>query len=163
MSLKRTPFARKPPAAFVKAERIPEVYARQTVPVRYPVFDEPLATLPKENAVYSEPYRRIVAAMPCVVCGIHGYSQAAHPPPTAKGRKEDDRLTFALCTIHPDASGQLVNGCHFEFDQMQMVPREDMRSVAGHWAKQTRQQIRDAGQWPASVPHFEDPELELVP
>ena len=144
-------------------ERVKPVYARLTVPVRYPVFDAPLATLPKENAVYSEPYRRIVAAMPCVVCGIHGYSQAAHPPPTAKGRKEYDRLTFALCTIHPDASGQLVNGCHFEFDQMQMVPREDMRSVAGHWAKQTRQQIRDAGQWPASVPHFEDPELELVP
>jgi hypothetical protein len=161
--MKRSEFKRKPPAAWIKAERIPVAYARLTVPVRYPVFDAPLATLPKENAVYSEPYRRIVAAMPCVVCGIHGYSQAAHPPPTAKGRKEDDRLTFALCTIHPDASGQLVNGCHFEFDQMQMVPREDMRSVAGHWAKQTRQQIRDAGQWPASVPHFEDPELELVP
>jgi hypothetical protein len=162
MSLKRTPFARKPPAAFVKAERIPVVYARLTVPVRYPVFDA-VTAIPKENAVYSEPYRRLVAAMPCIVCGLEGHSQAAHPPPTAKGRKEDDRLTFPLCTIHPGASGDLVQGCHFEFDQMQMVPREDMRHVAGHFAAQTRQQIRDAGQWPASVPNFEEPELEHVP
>jgi hypothetical protein len=142
----------------VKAERIPVVHARLTVPVRYPVFDAPLSILTKENAVYSEPYRRLVAAMPCIVCGIHGYSQAAHPPPTAKGRKEDDRECFPLCTIHAGASGYLVPGCHFEFDQMQMVPRADMRSVAGHWAEQTRQQIRDAGQWPASVPHFEESE-----
>lgn len=161
--MKRTPFKRKPPAAYVKPERAPVVYTRLAVPVNYARFDAPLAILPKENAVYSEPYRRLVAAMPCIVCGIHGYSQAAHPPPTAKGRKEDDRLTFALCTIHPDASGQLVQGCHFEFDQMQMVPREDMRSVAGHWAAQTRQQILDAGQWPASVPHFDELEPEHVP
>lgn len=156
--MKRSEFKRKLPVAYVKAERVAPVYARLTVPVHYPVFDAPLATLPKENAIYSEPYRRLVAALPCINCHIEGYSQAAHPPPTAKGRKEDDRTTFPLCTIHPGASGDLVQGCHFKFDQMQMVPRADMRSVAGHWATQTRQQIRDAGQWPQGLPHIEESE-----
>lgn len=163
--MKRSEFKRKQPAAYIKAERIPQVYARLTVPVNYARFDEvAILPVPKENAIYSEPYRRLVAALPCIVCGIEGYSQAAHPPPTAKGRKEDDRLTFPLCAIHPGASGDLVQGCHFEFDQMQMVPRADMRHVAGHFATQTRQQIRDAGQWPKGLPHFDDqPALELIP
>lgn len=158
MSLRRTEFKRKPPAPYVRAERVAPVYARLTVPVNYARFDAPMAALPKEDAIYSEQYRRLVAARACIVCGIEGYSQAAHPPPTAKGRKEDDRMTFPLCTIHPDATGQLVQGCHFEFDQMQMVPRADMRSVAGYWASETRQQIRDADLWPRGLPHIEEGE-----
>ena len=162
--MKRSEFKRKPPAAYVKPERIPQVYARLTVPVNQARISVLPMAIPKENAIYSEAYRRLVAALPCIVCGIEGYSQAAHPPPTAKGRKEDDRTTFPLCTIHPGASGDLVQGCHFEFDQMQMVPRADMRHVAGHWASQTRKQIRDAGQWPKVLPYFEDqPALELIP
>jgi hypothetical protein len=156
--MKRSEFKRKTPTPYAQAERAAPVYARLTVPVSYARFDAPIVTLPKEDAVYSEPYRRLVAARACIVCGIEGYSQAAHPPPTAKGRKEDDRMTFALCTIHPDATGQLVQGCHFEFDQMQMVPRADMRSVAGHWAEQTRKEIRDAGLWPHGLPHIEESE-----
>ena len=161
--MKRTPFARKPPAPYVKAERIAQNYARLTVPVNIARFTDDVHALPKENAIYSEPYRRLVAAMPCINCHIESYSQAAHPPPTAKGRKEDDRSTFPLCCIHPGASGQLVPGCHADFDQYRLVPAVDMRSVAGHWATETRQAIRQSGKWPKGLPHLEEqPELELA-
>ena len=36
------------------------------------------APIPKAAPVRSEAYRRIVAAMPCIHCGIAGYSQHAH-------------------------------------------------------------------------------------
>lgn len=153
--MKRSPFKTKPPAAYVRAERIAPVYARLTVPVHYPVF-EAVSALPKEDAVYSEPYRRLVAARACINCHIEGYSQAAHPPPTGKGRKEDDRLIFPLCCVHPGADGQLVDGCHIEFDQMRMVPRADMRALAASWAEQTRQEITAEGNWPKGLPQIEN-------
>ena len=156
--LKRTPFKRKLPAPYIKAERIPQNYARLTVPVNVARITDDVLALPKENAVYSEPYRRLVAARPCINCHIESYSQAAHPPPTAKGRKEDDRLTFPLCCTRPD-----VPGCHADFDQYRLVPAADMRSVAGHWATETRQAIRQSGKWPAGLEHLEDQtELELA-
>lgn len=163
--MKRTPFARKLPAAYVKSERIAPAHSRLTVPVNQARISVlPMAAMPKEVPVRSEPYRRLVAAMPCINCHIEGYSQAAHPPPTAKGRKEDDRSTFPLCCIHPGTDGQLVPGCHADFDQYRLVPAADMRSVAGHWAAETRQAIRQAGQWPKGLPHIEEqPELELTP
>ena len=36
------------------------------------------APIPKAAPVRSEPYRRAVATLPCAICGVHGYSQAAH-------------------------------------------------------------------------------------
>lgn len=155
MTLKRSPFKRKLPS-YIKAERIAPVHARLTIKVNMAHITNEVIAIAKENAIYSEPYRRLVATRPCINCGIEGYSQAAHPPPTAKGRKEDDRLTFALCCIHPGADGQLVLGCHTDFDQYRLVPKADMRSVAGHWAIETRAEIRQSGQWPKGLPHMEE-------
>lgn len=161
--MKRTPFKRKPPAAYVKAERVTPVYARLTVPVNMPRVGDEVATLPKEELFRSEPYRRAVAALPCINCHIEGYSQAAHPPPTAKGRKECDRLIFPLCCTRPGAGGELVPGCHADFDQYRLVPASDVRALAASWGAQTRKTIRDAGKWPASIPHMEaQNELDLA-
>lgn len=110
----------------------------------------------KECPVRSEPYRRLVAALPCIVCGIHGYSQAAHAPPTGKAIKEDDRGCFPLCCIHPaPVTGVLIDGCHREFDQMRMMPREQMGEQAQVWAAKTRATIRMAGTWPQGLPQWE--------
>ena len=156
--MKRTPFKRKTPTAYVKAERVAPVLARLTVKVNMPRVSDEVVTISKEAAIYSEPYRRLVAAMPCINCHIEGYSQAAHPPPTGKGRKEDDRLTFPLCCTRPG-----VTGCHADFDQYRLVPAADMRSLAGHWGTQTRQTMRNEGQWPKALPHLETQnELELI-
>ena len=47
----------------------------------------PVAPIEKENPVRSQQYLRLVASLPCIACGIQGYSQAAHLPPEAKGMK----------------------------------------------------------------------------
>jgi hypothetical protein len=118
----------------------------------------PLAPCPKQNAVESEPYRRLVALFPCMSCGIENYSQAAHPPPTGKGIKEDDRECFPLCCTR-----LLITGCHVEFDNYRLVPTDQMREVAAEWGAKTRARIKNLKLWPKGVPEFKEKEpLALV-
>jgi hypothetical protein len=68
----------------------------------------PVPKMPKP--VRDEGYRRLVASLPCAMCGVQGASQCAHSnADKAKGRKASDLLTFPLC--HEGA-----NGCHRAFD-----------------------------------------------
>jgi len=105
---------------------------------------------PKTEPVRSEPYRRLVAAMPCKACGIQGYSQAAHLPPEGKGTKQDDRLIFPLCCTRPG-----VPGCHADYDQYRMFTRAVAMDVGQAWAADTRRAIVAAGQWPDTLPAYE--------
>jgi hypothetical protein len=51
----------------------------------------------KEHVIESEPYRRLVAELPCFWCGISGYSQHAHLNyGKGLGLKTDDRTASAL-------------------------------------------------------------------
>ena len=113
--------------------------------------------IPKENAVEHEGYRRLVAALPCKHCGIHGYSQCAHPNTGKAGGKKliDDRLCFALCTVHPVAGG-FVAGCHERFDQGALYPKAVRREIEPAWGADTRAAIRAAGLWPADLPAWEE-------
>ena len=161
--MKRTPLKRKPPAPYIKPERVFQNVARLTVKVNMPRIGEEVVILPKENAIYSEPYRRLVAALPCIACGIEGYTQVAHPRPTAKGRKEDDRKTFPLCCVHQGPGGQLVDGCHIQLDQYTAITREDADKVAARYGAETRKTIRESGKWPKDLPHLEEQtELEIT-
>lgn len=153
MSLKRTPFKRKLPAPYVKPERTAQVHARLTVPVNYARFDAPMVALPKEAPVRHEGYRRLVAMLPCAYCGVSGYSQAAHPPPTGKGIKESDDECFPLCCARPG-----ITGCHVEFDQYRLMPKADMRVAAANYARDTREIILLSGHWPDDLPVIEESE-----
>jgi hypothetical protein len=59
---------------------------------------------PKTVYVRSEAYRRFCASLPCLVCGIEGQTQAAHPNSAkyGKGRsiKAGDQYVFPLCIRH---------------------------------------------------------------
>jgi hypothetical protein len=90
-----------------------KAYVRTPVSVPVPVrqvaatiFAGMVLVQAKECVVASEPYRRLVALFPCKICGIDGYSQAAHPN-TDKGAgiKTDDRLCFPLCCDRPGVQG----------------------------------------------------------
>lgn len=106
---------------------------------------------PKECAVESEAYRRLVAALPCKHCGVAGYSQAAHPN-TGKGAgiKTDDRRCFPLCTVHPVA-GSYVQGCHERFDQGALYTKAVRREIEEAWGADTRRAIVAAGNWPKGL------------
>ena len=75
-------------------------------------------TVEKESYFYSEPWRRAVADLDCVLCGQHGMTQAAHRNEgKAAGKKlMDDCWTAALCTE-----------CHSGIDQGKEFTREERR------------------------------------
>lgn len=159
MSLARTPFKRKPPAPYVKAERIPPVYARLTVPVNMARITDEVVNLPKEPPLRSEKYRRLVAALPCIHCGVVGHSQAAHADQGKGARiKSDDRTCYPACASRPG-----VRGCHDIIGASGAIPQEQRRALEQEYAASTRKTIRDSGKWPKSVPHLESQnELELA-
>lgn len=75
-------------------------------------------TVEKASRFYSEPWRRAVADLDCVLCGRHGLTQAAHRNEgKAAGKKlMDDCWTAALCTE-----------CHSGIDQGKEFTREERR------------------------------------
>lgn len=137
-----------------RAEREPKPPHRLERPVSY--IGTTTGPAPKTESVRHEGYRRLVAAMPCKHCGIHGYSQAAHPNTNkGAGLKTDDRECFALCTVHP-VGGGLVTGCHELFDQGALFTKAVRREIEPAWGADTRAAIRASGQWPADLPEWEE-------
>jgi hypothetical protein len=110
------------------------------------------APAPKDNPLRSEPYRRLVAAMPCCICGVEGVGQAAHPN-TGKGMamKTDDRLAFSLC-------GPRVGevGCHSKFDQGGLFTKEERRAFEVFAGRMTRLLLTKQGLWPQGLPTLEE-------
>ena len=96
-----------------------------------------MTAYPKTRPVRDEAYRRLVAALPCVSCGAHGRSQAAHGPSLGRGIKASDMECFPLCA---DGPGRV--GCHSRFDQYRLADRAERPSLAQRWAEQTRLQIK---------------------
>lgn len=112
------------------------------------------APVEKENPLRSEPYRRLVAALPCAYCRIEGYSQHAHENEGKGARmKVDDRRGMPLCCTRPD-----IEGCHVAFDQYRLLPggREAHHAQGSAWAAQTRAQIKESGRWPKKLPEWRE-------
>ena len=152
--MKRTAWPRRVPIVHqvaMEGVRPPAKLTTRTLAVMSVVSGRAEA-IPKDDALRSEEYRRLVAALPCKHCGVHGHSQAAHPN-TGKGAglKTDDRLCFPLCCDRPG-----VQGCHPKFDQHALYSRAARREIEPAWAADTRRQITAMGQWPANLPRIED-------
>lgn len=85
----------------------------------------------------SEAYRRRVAALPCVCCGVDDHSQAAHANGIEYGKgiglKADDLACFPLCCDRPG-----IVGCHRLFDQGGLLTKEERREVTARWISWTR-------------------------
>jgi hypothetical protein len=107
---------------------------------------------PKPAApVRCEAYRRLVAGMPCAICGVEGYSQCAHGN-TGKGMglKCDDRYSFALCGPRPG-----IAGCHAAFDQGALFTKAERRAFEKFAATFTQKLIVSRGLWPHGLPLWE--------
>jgi len=79
--------------------------------------------LPKTNPHEIQHYKK-VAALPCVRCGIEGYSQCAHSNKYSDGKgmgkKAHYLATFPLCCTRPG-----ILGCHAEFDRHIGISNEE--------------------------------------
>lgn len=117
-----------------------------------PVSTAPAAPIAKDNPVRSQQYLRLVASLPCIACGIQGYSQHAHGN-EGKGLslKTDDRTGVPLCCARPGEEG-----CHTKFDQYRLLPggREAHREAMRTWGTQTRATVQAMGLWPKNLPHW---------
>ena len=112
------------------------------------------AAVPKEAPARSESYRRAVAALPCIHCGIAGHSQHAHANAgKGLGLKTDDRAGFPLCAPRPG-----IEGCHARFDQYRLLAggRDGHAAAGERWAAQTRAAVERAGKWPERLPRWGD-------
>ena len=99
---------------------------------------------PKHQYVRSKKLLKLVADLPCQLCGSEQFVQAAHTNwGGGKGRsiKADDNLTAALCM-----------SCHYEIDQGSKWSKEDRRKAWTVAHINTVATLVDSGQWPADVP-----------
>lgn len=101
-----------------------------------------LSSFPKApKPLRSEPYRRLVASLPCIACGVVGRSNHAHSNTgKAKAMKNDDRDAFPLCVDQP---GKV--GCHTMHDQRRMfkgATDDFYRNVERGWISRTKRILR---------------------
>ena len=113
-----------------------------------PVSDAPAAQVNKDAPVRNEAYRRAVASLPCAICGVYGYSQAAHAN-TGKGMgmKACDMTCFPACGPRPG-----FHGCHAALDQGALFLKAVRRELEPVWAADTRRKVQALGLWPKNLP-----------
>lgn len=68
--------------------------------------------IPKQNYIRDETFRRWIASLPCMRCGVSGLSQAAHLGKGGRGIKGCDSTCRPLCA---DSAGRV--GCHTKLDR----------------------------------------------
>jgi hypothetical protein len=85
-------------------------------------------------------YFKLVAALPCVCCGIHDYSQAAHSNRMQDGKglglKANYLATFPLCCTRP---GDV--GCHVRHDQLIGMTRDEADEITTFYITDTQRQL----------------------
>jgi len=106
----------------------------------------------KQAALRSDGYRRLVASMPCIVCGKAGRSQACHMNGGGGATKHDDRLIFPACADEPGR-----RGCHMVHDQGGQIEKVERRRLEARYVLATVNALFVAERWP------EDIELPDIP
>lgn len=95
---------------------------------------------PKPRRFKSESYRRWVASLPCISCGISDYSQCAHANGGGGATKTSDLETFPLCCTRP---GHM--GCHMLFDLAIDMTKHQRRELTQQYVERTQAMAREAG------------------
>lgn len=105
------------------------------------------APQPKDAPARSEPYRRLVASLPCALCGIHGRSQAAHGD-EGKGLqlKSSDTTCYPACGPHDGRPG-----CHYLIGSTGTYTRTERRAMEASFARQTWAALLKLGRHDAKV------------
>ena len=158
--LKRTPFQRKTTAENIPA-KVAQSHAQQAqvaiirivkTPAKTATFsNEFKGSFPKSQPVRSTAERRIVASLPCCICGVPGYSQAAHGSGVGTavckgmGLKSCDLTCFAACVT-----------CHHQLDQHALFTKAARHALEPAWAADTQRRIHAMGKWPKGVPYPHD-------
>ena len=156
--LKRTPFKRKNNTENIPAKVAQSHSQRASLAVKSiaematiqtPISAQFRGSIPKSQPVRSEAYRRLVAALPCCICGIAGQSQAAHGSGAGTavckgmGIKSCDLTCFPACALR----------CHPALDQGAMFSKAVRHALEPVWAADTQRKIHAMGKWPKGIPY----------
>jgi len=98
----------------------------------------------KQKYFRSKKHLKLVASLPCQVCGTENQTQAAHSNwaelgGKAKSLKASDEYTAALCLK-----------CHYEIDQGKTLTKEERQDLWQKAHQKTVAVLQD--QWPVGVP-----------
>lgn len=94
--------------------------------------------MPKAKLLIDEKYRRWVASLPCMHCGIEGHSQAAHGDyGKGMGFKTSDDTCYPACGPH-FAESEMVVGCHYLIGTAGNYAKGQRRGLESRYAAQTR-------------------------
>lgn len=154
--LRRTPlkpgkgFQRRRPEPVEREERAPRPLPRLYRVCPQAVISQDVRAVPKEIPARHEGYRRLVASLPCAMCGRVGRSQAAHcDQGKGAGIKADDRLIFPACATSPGAPG-----CHDIIGATGTYSKDERRELESRLAALTRAQVMAMGRWPTDLPRW---------
>lgn len=95
----------------------------------------------KSRPYRSEKHRRLIASMPCIACGLEGYTQAAH-------RNEGKGMGIKACDSQ---MMPLCFRCHSDLDQGGKLDRETRRTLELAYVKTTRQKMIGLNTWSEEV------------
>lgn len=76
-----------------------------------------MTAYPKSRPVRDKAWRRHIATMPCLSCGLEGSTQAAHRRGHGMGIKASDYECIPLCSARPG-----IEGCHAAYDRARAFP-----------------------------------------
>lgn len=139
--MKRTGFARQ------VIERRPRTVVVTPGLFRLPAQVGDAAAVPKAPPVRAPAYLRWIATLPCIVCGIEGYTQAAHQnKDRGLGQKSSDLDCFPLCCTRPGHMGH-----HMEHDLLIDMTLDQRRELETMYTRKTQERARAAGR-----PEFQD-------
>lgn len=150
--MKRTGFARKLPPRPAREDRPRPPMARLERMPNYAPANDRVFAIPKEDAIQQEGYMRLVRQLPCAMCGVIGFSQFCHSDEgKGLGIKSDCRTGWPGCGPRPG-----IPGCHYLVGTAGTYTRDERRALEARMAAETRAKILALGQWPKTLPPWDD-------
>jgi hypothetical protein len=136
--MRRSGFASR---LYIRPDRIPMTPSKTGGRAVMALVTGDVVAVPKVLPIRSESYRRWVASLPCIVCRIEGYTQAAHPcGGRGLGQKASDLDCFPLCSTRPGHMGH-----HAEHDLLIEMTLVERRALEMVYIDQTRELARLEG------------------
>ena len=164
--MKRTGWGNLPPTNKRRAESGPDLHivpvnaakfaikpVVKSMAVMVKIGDLPHTAIQKENVLCSAAYEAAVRTLPCIRCGIVGFTQFCHADEgKGMGIKTDVRRGWPGCGPHDGEPG-----CHWIVGTSGILGKIVRRALEELYGMETRARIIAAGLWPKRLPLWTEP------
>lgn len=146
--MKRTAFKSKAPPRRAETQCSYVPRPRAVAVAMVDTRDKMVVPVPKLMPLRDEEYRRLVASLKCVMCGVVGFSNACHSDNSSKGAglKSGDETCYPACVSRPG-----ILGCHERIGTVREIPKNQRHELEELWANQTRMTLRKLAMFDAGA------------